>query len=618
MAKSPTSGFSLLRTALLGATALVLLNPVLAEARVGVTSATDGDPKGKPPSEAERVLRIGIDVQANEIITTGANDRAHLVFLDGTALTVGPNARLTVDKFVYDPATKTGDLAITASKGVFRLVGGKISKNNPIAITTPSSTIGIRGGVVWFSVTDGQTTSNFVFGDKMTVTGQGVTQTATRPGFQVTSALGLPPGTPRVIPPGGLSATMGSLEGTGSGSGGSGGDADGGAAGFGAGNSGSGPKIAGAPLPSMPPPSVTKPTDATPPVTPPVPTLVLTTRTNHIDNSSTGGTDTSLKGFVGGLVEQTVPNQPVSSRILFSGGSPNDVKIQTNAATNRVEATIVVPTLNPGGAILTYQLGGLSNNSGVSSLFVDDKTYFAIDQVVDPTRRSKATVPGNPPFQGPPFDVDIASNTAIASSGIFSQAQVFAQAGVTPCVCDFLTFGSWIGDVAYAPNGSYRPGQIDKLDRATYVAGTLSTVVALDNLFNQANLPGANQQNFVATYNGHMIGTAQLGNTPSYAAAGTYQNVWSFGARSGAITGSFDGIAISGTANLINSGPGFVANLNVPIAAGVGSLNGAFFASPTDPVKGQAGSFLLAGQRPAVANGPLLNYQAGGTFAAQR
>ena len=76
------------------------------------------------------MLRIGIDVQANELITTSANDRAHLVFLDGTSLTVGPNARLTIDKFVFDPNTKKGELAINASKGVLRLVGGKISKTN--------------------------------------------------------------------------------------------------------------------------------------------------------------------------------------------------------------------------------------------------------------------------------------------------------------------------------------------------------------------------------------------------------------------------------------------------------------------------------------------------------
>src|SRR5438128_182477 len=116
-------GLSILRAALLGTSALVFAASAAAQSRIGVTSATDGDPLGKPPSEAERILRIGIDVQANEVITTKANDRAHLVFLDGTSLTVGPNAQLTIDKFTYDPATKTGNLAVTASKGVLRVVG---------------------------------------------------------------------------------------------------------------------------------------------------------------------------------------------------------------------------------------------------------------------------------------------------------------------------------------------------------------------------------------------------------------------------------------------------------------------------------------------------------------
>src|SRR6476661_9283133 len=117
MKKLATDRFRLLRTILLGTAALATLDGALlvqpAEAKVGVTSATDGDPLGKPPQEAERVLRIGIDVQANELITTNANDRAHLVFLDGSSLTVGPNAQLTIDKFVFDPSTKTGELAIS-------------------------------------------------------------------------------------------------------------------------------------------------------------------------------------------------------------------------------------------------------------------------------------------------------------------------------------------------------------------------------------------------------------------------------------------------------------------------------------------------------------------------
>src|SRR5260370_14344119 len=163
MAIGNVGRLSLLCAALMGTTALSLVGPAQAQSKVGVTSATDGDPLGKPPAENERILRIGIDVQANEVVTTHGNDRAHLVFLDGSSLTVGPNARLTIDKFVYDPNSKTGDLAITASQGVFRLVGVKISKTNAITISTPSGTIGIRGGIGIFGVGSGRPTAAFIF-----------------------------------------------------------------------------------------------------------------------------------------------------------------------------------------------------------------------------------------------------------------------------------------------------------------------------------------------------------------------------------------------------------------------------------------------------------------------
>jgi hypothetical protein len=223
-------GVSVVRAMLLGTTAITLLgvSTGVAFARVGVTSATAGDPTGKPPAEAERVLRIGIDVQANEVITTKSNDRAHLVFLDGTALSVGPDAQLTIDKFVYDPNTKQGDLAINASKGVFRLVGGKISKTNPVTITTPSGTIGIRGGITMVTVKPNSTTSTFVFGNGMTFTNNGQTQTVTRPGSQVTGNAGAAPGAPTMVAKGDLGGAISALEGGGQSGGSSGGGSSGG------------------------------------------------------------------------------------------------------------------------------------------------------------------------------------------------------------------------------------------------------------------------------------------------------------------------------------------------------------------------------------------------------
>src|SRR6266851_6464185 len=162
MSKSNVLVLLLLRGLLVGAAVLALFSTAQAQSRIGVTQATENKPMGKPPGGVDRVLRVGTDVQANEIISTSNDDRAHLVFIDGTTLTVGPNSQLTIDKFVYDPTTQKGELAVNATKGLFRVIGGKISKTAEITVATPSSTIGIRGGMMIVGVEATQTTSIFV------------------------------------------------------------------------------------------------------------------------------------------------------------------------------------------------------------------------------------------------------------------------------------------------------------------------------------------------------------------------------------------------------------------------------------------------------------------------
>ena len=213
MAKFNFVSLLLLGVVLGGAAMLAPFAAANAQPRIGVTQATEGEPRGRPPGGADRVLRVGTDVQANEVILTASNDRAHLIFLDGTTLTVGPNAQLTIDKFVYDPDSKKGELAINASKGVFRLIGGRISKTAAITVTTPSSTMGIRGGIMIFGVEPTQTTSIFVYGDSMTVTAGGQTQTVTTPGLSVSTTSGSTPGAPTIAVQGSLAAAMGALQG---------------------------------------------------------------------------------------------------------------------------------------------------------------------------------------------------------------------------------------------------------------------------------------------------------------------------------------------------------------------------------------------------------------------
>ena len=46
-------------------------------------------------------LTVGDSVFRNEIVRTGADSTAKLVFLDSTNLGVGPISRVTLDQFVY-------------------------------------------------------------------------------------------------------------------------------------------------------------------------------------------------------------------------------------------------------------------------------------------------------------------------------------------------------------------------------------------------------------------------------------------------------------------------------------------------------------------------------------
>ncbi len=182
--------------------------------QVGVTSAASGDPRGTPPAQPTRTLRVGIDVVGNERVTTGPADRAHLVFLDGSGLTVGANSELVIDKFVFDPNSNVGDLAINATKGAFRFVGGAISKKSDVIIRTPTGYIGVRGGIATVTVSpDGSTTATFLFGDRMTATNPAGTQRAVRYGSQIfIPAGGGAPLEPVILPPNTLQAYLALFE----------------------------------------------------------------------------------------------------------------------------------------------------------------------------------------------------------------------------------------------------------------------------------------------------------------------------------------------------------------------------------------------------------------------
>ena len=103
---------------------------------------------------ARRDLRRGDGVFQDERIATGANAKAQILFRDETALTMGPDSQVVLDKLIYDPEKHTGEMSIRALSGAFRFVSGSGPKQG-YSIKTPAGTIGVRGTIVqfWISAT---------------------------------------------------------------------------------------------------------------------------------------------------------------------------------------------------------------------------------------------------------------------------------------------------------------------------------------------------------------------------------------------------------------------------------------------------------------------------------
>src|SRR4029077_2721799 len=82
--------------------------------------------------------------------------------------------------------------------------------------------IGIRGGVVLINLgSGGKLEVIFVYGKGVTITGANVSQTITRPGFEVTvSGVGAAPSDPAPAPPGTTAALLAQLDGRAGGTGG--------------------------------------------------------------------------------------------------------------------------------------------------------------------------------------------------------------------------------------------------------------------------------------------------------------------------------------------------------------------------------------------------------------
>ncbi len=159
-------------------------------ARIGVASVVKNDVSGSSGGKA-RVINVGSGVFQNEIIATGPASSAQLLFRDETSLTIGAKSRLTLDRFVYNPATKSGDVVVNALQGTFRFVSGS-AKPGGYTIKTPVATVGLRGTIVeGYIASDGSLVLVVVEGSVVVTTADGTTVTLRAGQFITVSSAGV-------------------------------------------------------------------------------------------------------------------------------------------------------------------------------------------------------------------------------------------------------------------------------------------------------------------------------------------------------------------------------------------------------------------------------------------
>lgn len=129
-----------------------------AQEAIGEVSRIQGAASGSTGA-----LDLGSSVFLNEVVSTGEAARLEVTFADDTQLTLGENAEMTLDAFVFDPAQGTGTVKFGVV-GAFRFVSGQASKlaGADVSVTTPIATVGIRGTEFWGGPIDDQALGVFL------------------------------------------------------------------------------------------------------------------------------------------------------------------------------------------------------------------------------------------------------------------------------------------------------------------------------------------------------------------------------------------------------------------------------------------------------------------------
>jgi hypothetical protein len=90
--------------------------------------------------------RPGVTLEQRDVLVTG-NGRLSVTFIDNSRFLIGPNTRVSLEKFEFDATTHKGAFETRVERCSLAVVLGQIAKQTPDAmkLRTPTPILSIRG-----------------------------------------------------------------------------------------------------------------------------------------------------------------------------------------------------------------------------------------------------------------------------------------------------------------------------------------------------------------------------------------------------------------------------------------------------------------------------------------
>ncbi len=153
---------------------------IVNDKRIGIAAGIIPQTVKQNNQQQDEILSIGNNLAMDEIIKTGPEGRAQILFLDGSSMNIGPNSYIVLDQFVFDPESLEGEITTQIKKGSMRFIGGALSKAaGQVKIVTDEATIGIRGGIAKFIYEENQgVKAQLIHGTMTVATTQGIFETS--------------------------------------------------------------------------------------------------------------------------------------------------------------------------------------------------------------------------------------------------------------------------------------------------------------------------------------------------------------------------------------------------------------------------------------------------------